>query len=63
MDNCFDLSYLNMVIQEGLRFHGPAGITPVVFKEDTKLCGKFTVKAGTRIRVLNWALHKNTAEW
>ena len=42
---------------------GPGGINPVIFKEDQKLCGKFTVKAGTRIRVLNWALHTNTDQW
>lgn len=31
VDNCFDLEFLNMVILESLRFHGPAGISPVVF--------------------------------
>ena len=35
----------------------------MVFKEDVNLAGKFTVKAGDRIRVLNWGLHKNSAEW
>ena len=63
VDNCFDLEYLNMVIQEGLRFQGPGGINPVIFNEDVRLANKITVKAGTRIRVLNWALHKNSAEW
>lgn len=29
VDNCFDLEYLSMVIQEGLRFNGPGGISCV----------------------------------
>ena len=52
-----------MVILEGLRFQGPGGISPIVFKEDVKLGGKLNVKAGDRIRVLNWGMHKSSAEW
>lgn len=63
VENCFDLEYLNTVILEGLRFQAPGGITPVVFKEDVNLAGKLKVKAGDRIRVVNWALHKNSSEW
>jgi len=63
VDNCFDLDFLNMVICEGLRFQGPAGISPVLFTQDVKLANKFTVRKGDRVRVLNWALHKHSDEW
>ena len=63
VDNCFDLDFLNLVICEGLRFQGPGGVSPIVFKQDVTLANKLKIKKGDRVRVLNWALHKHSGEW
>ena len=52
-----------MVTMEALRFQPPGGISLVYFNEDVKLAGKFTVKKGDRIKVLNFALQRNSSEW
>jgi len=63
MDNCFELEFLNMVTMEALRFQPPGGISVVVFNEDVNLAGKLKVKKGDRIKVLNFALQRNSSEW
>ena len=62
-DNCFELEFLNMVTMEALRFQPPGGISLVYINADVKLAGKFTVKKGDRIKVLNFALQRNSSEW
>ena len=51
------------VINEGLRYQSPGGITPIVFEKDTNLAGKITMKKGDCVRLVHWALHKNPDEW
>ena len=63
IDNCLELDYLSMVVNEGLRFQGPNNVSPFVFSQDVTLANKLTLKKGDRVRVLNWALHKHSGEW
>lgn len=57
------MEYLNWTLMEALRYQAPAGITPVCFDQDVTLGNKLKVKKGDHIRVLHWALHKNSVEW
>ena len=63
VDSCFDFSFLNQCIMEGLRFQPPGGITPFTFEKEVTLANKLTVKKGDNVQIVHWALHKNPAEW
>ena len=63
VDSCFDLAYLQMCINEGLRFQPPGSISPVVFDRDVTLANKLTIKKGDNIRILHWMIHRSPKEW
>jgi len=59
-----DLSFLNLAMQETLRFQNPAAAnTPVYFTKEGGTLGKYKVDTTTEIAVVFHALHKNAKQW
>ena len=60
---CQDFEYLQMVINEALRFNPPAPTSsPMHVTEDTKL-GNFKFKEGHKLAVNITSIHHNPVEW
>ena len=60
LDTIQDLSFLNMAMQETLRFQNPAAAnTPVYFTKEGATLGKYKVDTSTEIAVIFHALHMN----
>ena len=58
-----DMSYLNLVMQETLRYQNPvAANTPVNFIKDGTI-GKIKVDTNTEIMILFHALHTDARQW
>jgi cytochrome P450 len=63
LENCQDLEYLNMVIQETLRYESPAQTTGHFdILEDFK-AGKYQFRKGDVVLCHMPGLHYNTKEW
>ena len=63
LDSITDQEYLNMVMQEALRFEAPvASATPVITLKDCTI-GKYNIKKGHSLVVNFHGLHFNTKHW
>ena len=62
-DDIPNLPYTRRVIEEAMRLYPPApGISMRVAKADDEICGT-RVKAGTRIMIAPWILHRHRRLW
>lgn len=58
-----DLTFLNMVMQEALRFEPPVNANSAIISEKDIQIGKYHIKAGTEVRIFMQGLHYNPTQW
>ena len=58
-----DQEFLNMVMQETLRFESPAASNTAVVVDKETTIGKYTIKPGTEMIINFFGLHYNTDHW
>ena len=62
-DSLMEMEYLNMIMQEALRFEPPAPqATPIIISQDLKV-GKWNLKKGDTIMNNITGIHHNSKQW
>lgn len=57
-----ELSYVNLVIKETLRYHIPGPFIPRETRESVEICG-YTIPAKTQILINTWAIARDPSHW
>ena len=63
LDHISKLKYLNAILRETLRLHGPVGVLPLTPVEDTVIGGKYALKKGETVMVVLQRLHEDPKVW